>query len=74
MKGLLRSIDYQFIIWLQVLFQSPLQKFPVELEKNYFDSLKKFEDYLSANFKKIKNSTSIRLTLALFAILNGHLQ
>ena len=45
---------------------------PKELEKNYFGSLKKFEQYLLTNLENISDETTFQLTLALFATINGH--
>ena len=44
---------------------------PKELEYSYFASLNKLEQYLLDNLKKIKDETTLRLTLSLFATLNG---
>ncbi len=44
---------------------------PGEYEHYYFDALTQFEKYLLINFKSITDRTSLRLTLALFATLNG---
>jgi hypothetical protein len=70
-----KSLDWNFI-GLCVLIENcrlsnnnPL--LPKEFEQDYFNSLKKLEQYLLTNFKSIKDKTAFRLTLALFAILNG---
>jgi hypothetical protein len=44
---------------------------PKELEHDYFESLKKLEQYLLKNFKSIQDETALRETLSLFATLNG---
>lgn len=44
---------------------------PKELEHDYFESLKKLEQYLLTNFKTIQDETALRETLSLFATLNG---
>ena len=44
---------------------------PIECKEEYFSSLKALEQYLLANFKSINDPDSLRLSLALFATLNG---
>jgi hypothetical protein len=44
---------------------------PREYESVYFDSLRRLEEYLLLNFISIGDRTALRLTLALFAMLNG---
>lgn len=46
-------------------------RLPEELKSAYFDSLVKLEEYLLTNFKQIKDPTSLRLSLALFATVGG---
>jgi hypothetical protein len=49
-------------------------KLPDEYKDEFFDSLKRLEQYLLLNFKSIKDPTSLRLTLALLATLNGQVE
>jgi len=44
---------------------------PGEYQDLYFGSLTQFERYLLINFKNITDQTALRLTLALFATVNG---
>ena len=44
---------------------------PTEYNEEYFNALKTLEQYLLANFKSITDPDSLRLSLALFATLNG---
>ena len=44
---------------------------PEEYQDLYIDSLDRFEKYLLANFKNLTDRTGLRLTLSLFATLNG---
>jgi hypothetical protein len=44
---------------------------PKEYQDIYFESLTHFERYLLLNFKSITDQTALRLTLALFATVNG---
>ena len=44
---------------------------PPEYQDFYFDSLTRFEKYLLAKFKNISDRTALRLSLSLFAVLNG---
>jgi len=68
------SLDWNFIGLCLVIehcrFSSNNPILPKQFEQEYFDSLSKFEQYLLTHFKKIKDKTSLRLTLSLFATLN----
>lgn len=44
---------------------------PDEYHDIYFDALSQFEVYLLSNFKNITDRVALRLSLALFATLNG---
>jgi len=70
-----KSLDWNFIGLCVLIENCRLSNdnpsLPKELEHDYFNSLKRFEQYLLTNFKSIKNKTTFRLTLSLFAILNG---
>lgn len=45
-----------------------------EFKSEYFDALKTLEQYLLTNFKSIKDPTTLRLTLALLATVNGQVE
>ncbi|MBL7829456.1 MAG: hypothetical protein JNK41_00400 [Saprospiraceae bacterium] len=70
-----KSLDWNYIgLCLVIEICRPLNNnplLPIELEKSYFNALNELEDYLLTNFKNIKEKTTFRLTLSLFAILNG---
>jgi hypothetical protein len=70
-----KLLDWNFI-GLCVLIESCRLKgnnpeLPREFQDDYFESLIQFERYLLLNFKNITDQTGLRLTLALFAIVNG---
>ena len=70
-----KSFDWNFI-GLCVLIEHCRQTahnptLPSDYKDGYFDALKKLEQYLLSNFKSIKDPTSLRLTLALLATVNG---
>ena len=44
---------------------------PEEFKNYYFNGLKRLEEYLLMNFKKIKDPITLRLALSVFASLNG---
>jgi hypothetical protein len=46
-------------------------KLPEEYQYLYLNALNNLESYLLSNYKSITNETTLRLTLALFATLNG---
>ena len=70
-----KSLDWNYIGLCVVIENCRLSNdnplLPTELEQDYFNALKRLEEYLLTNFKNIKDKTSFRLTLSLFAILNG---
>lgn len=70
-----KSFDWNFV-GLCVVIEHCRQaehnpKLPTEYNDIYFNALKKLEQYLLDNFKSIKDPTTLRLTLSLFATLNG---
>jgi hypothetical protein len=70
-----KSLDWNFI-GLCVLIENCRLKpdnpeLPDEYYNSYFESLSQFERYLLLNFKSITDQTALRLTLALFATVNG---
>jgi hypothetical protein len=70
-----KSLDYNFIglcVTIEICRLSETNPIiPKELEQEYFDSLKEFQLYLISNFDNITDDTSLRLTLAFFAITKG---
>ena len=70
-----RSLDWNFIGLCVVIENCRLAgnnpELPAEFENLYFDSLANFEKYLLLNFKNLHDRNALRLSLALFAILNG---
>lgn len=73
-----KSLDWNFV-GLSVLIEHCRQtkhnpKLPDEFKNEYFEALKKLEQYLLTNFKNIKDPTTLRLTLALFATVNGQVE
>jgi hypothetical protein len=70
-----RSLDWNFIGLCVVIENCRLTgnnpELPPEFESLYFDSLASFEKYLLHNFKNLHDRDALRLSLALFAILNG---
>src|SRR4030095_1965860 len=69
------SLDWNFV-GLCVLIEHCRQtdgnpELPNEFKDEYFDALKKLEGYFLTNFENIKDPTTLRLTLALFATVNG---
>ena len=73
-----KSFDWN-LIGLCVLIEHCRQtehnpKRPDELKTEYFNALKSLEQYLLINFKKIKDPTTLRLTLALFATVSGQVK
>lgn len=70
-----KSLDWNFI-GLCVLIENCRLKghnpgLPDEYQDHYFESLSQFERYLLLNFKSITDQTALRLTLSLFATVNG---
>jgi hypothetical protein len=70
-----KSFDWNFV-GLCVVIEHCRQaehnpKLPTEYNDIYFNGLKKLEQYLLDNFKSIKDPTTLRLTLSLFATLSG---
>jgi hypothetical protein len=70
-----KSLDWNFI-GLCVLIENCRLKghnpeLPNDYQDSYFESLTLFERYLLSNFKSITDQTALRLTLALFATVNG---
>ncbi|MBK7691925.1 MAG: hypothetical protein IPJ31_12705 [Bacteroidetes bacterium] len=70
-----KSLDWNFV-GLCVIIENRRQeennpKLPEEYQYLYLNALNNLESYLLANFKSITNETTLRLTLALFATLNG---
>jgi hypothetical protein len=70
-----KSLDWNFIGLCVLIENSRLREhnpeLPAAYQDYYFDSLTQFERYLLLNFKSITDQTALRLTLALFATLNG---
>jgi len=69
------SLDWNYIGLCVVIENCRLNdhnpELPEEVEGLYFDALQRFEKYLLVNFKNISDRTGLRLTLSLFATLNG---
>jgi hypothetical protein len=70
-----KSLDWNFIGLCVLIENCRLEEhnpeLPNEYQDSYFESLSQFERYLLLNFKSITDQTALRLTLALFATLNG---
>ena len=70
-----KSFDWNFIGLCLVIEHCRLSehnpKLPEQFQNEYFNALNRFEEYLLANFKLIKDPTALRLALALFATLSG---
>jgi hypothetical protein len=70
-----KSLDWNFIGLCLMIENCRLEKhnpeLPSEYQDAYFQSLNEFERYLLLNFKGITDQTALRLTLALFATVNG---
>jgi hypothetical protein len=70
-----KSLDWNFIGLCALIENCRLEghnpELPTEHQDSYFESLTQFERYLLINFKSITDQTALRLTLALFATLNG---
>jgi hypothetical protein len=70
-----KSLDWNFIGLCVLIENSRIEEhnpqLPVEFQDLYFDSLVQFEKYLLLNFKSIADRDALRLTLALFATVNG---
>jgi hypothetical protein len=70
-----KSFDWNFIGLCVTIENCRLNEhnpeLPSEFENLYFDSLRLFEKYLLENFKNLHDRTALRLSLALFATLNG---
>ncbi|MBC7948679.1 MAG: hypothetical protein H7Y42_12400 [Chitinophagaceae bacterium] len=70
-----RSFDSRYIGLCLLIELCRIEKHnpevPEDLQGSYFDSLSQLERYLLLNFKNITDQTSLRLTLALLATLNG---
>ena len=69
------SLDWNYIGLCVLIENCRLNENNSELPENYqedyFESLTQFEKYLLLNFKNITSKAALRLTLALFATLNG---
>ena len=73
-----KSFDWNFV-GLCIVIEHCRQtdhnpKLPDEFKSEYFDALKTLEQYLLTNFKSIKDPTTLRLTLALLATVNGQVE
>ena len=70
-----KSFDWNYIGLPLVIEQCRLSErnpvLPTEYKEEYINALKALEQYLLVNFKSITNPDSLRLSLALFATLNG---
>ena len=70
-----KSLDWNFIGLCLLIENCRLEKhnpeLPSEYQDAYFQSLNEFERYLLLNFKGITDQIALRLTLALFATVNG---
>lgn len=70
-----KSLDWNFIGLCVLIENCRLTgrnpELPEEYQDLYFDALSEFERYLLLNFKSITDQTALRLTLALFATVNG---
>jgi hypothetical protein len=70
-----KSFDWNYIGLTLVIEHCRLSEhnpvLPTEYHEEYFNALKALEQYLLANFKSITDPDSLRLSLALFATLNG---
>jgi len=70
-----KSLDWNFIGLCVLIENCRLDghnpELPKEYDDIYFASLTQFEKYLLLNFKNITDRTALRLTLALFATVNG---
>lgn len=70
-----KSLDWNFIGLCVRIENARLQEnnpeLPDEFQDFYFEGLSRLEHYLLQNFKNITDQTAIRLTLALFATING---
>ena len=70
-----KSLDWNFIGLCVLIENCRLDEHNPELPKEYqdvyFEALSQFERYLLLNFKSITDQTALRLTLGLFATVNG---
>jgi hypothetical protein len=70
-----KSLDWNFIGLCVVIENCRLDgrnpELPVEFQDDYFESLTQLEKYLLLHFKSITDQTALRLTLSLFATVNG---
>jgi hypothetical protein len=70
-----KLLDWNFIGLCVVIENCRLDgnnpELPEEYQNPYFESLSQFERYLLLNFKSITDQTALRLSLALFATVNG---
>lgn len=70
-----KSLDWNFIGLCVLIENCRLEdhnpELPEEYQDHYFESLTQFERYLLLNFKSITDQTALRLTLSLFATVNG---
>ena len=70
-----KSLDWNFIGLCVLIENGRLEEqnpeLPDEFQDYYFEALSKLENYLLINFKNITDQSAIRLTLALFATING---
>jgi hypothetical protein len=70
-----KSLDSNFIGLCAVIENARLSgnnpDLPREYDDLYFSALSQFEKYLLLNFKSISDQDALRLTLALFATING---
>ena len=70
-----KSLDWNFIGLCVLIENCRLEdhnpEVPKEFQDDYFEALTQFQTYLLQNFKNITDQTSLRLSLALFATING---
>ena len=70
-----KSVDWNFVGLCVIIERCRHDKhnpeLPIEYTDLYFGALNQLERYLLDNFKSITDETTLRLTLALFATLNG---
>lgn len=70
-----KSLDWNFIGLCILIENCRLEdhnpEIPKEFQDDYFEALQEFERYLLQNFKNITDQTALRLSLALFATING---
>jgi hypothetical protein len=70
-----KSLHWKFIGLCVMIENCRLEKHnpevPTEFQDEYLDALAELERYLLQNLKSITDQTSLRLSLALFATING---